>query len=166
MAGDHAVITARRSKRLDDISEEHKREIKEAFNLFDIDKKGVIEQYELRIALRALGFECDREELRDLINQYDTSESGKITFETFYSVMVKKIRNRDPNEEVEKAFSLFDEDNKGYITLKNLRRVSKEIGENLNDEELQAMIDEFDKELKGYISKDEFKEIMLQTSIF
>ena len=30
------------------------------------------------------------------------------------------------------AFRLFDDDETGYITLKNLRRVSKEIGESMN----------------------------------
>lgn len=42
------------------------------------------------------------------------------------------------------------------ITIKNLRRVSKELGENLGDRELEAMIEEFDKNLDGSISLDEF----------
>lgn len=42
------------------------------------------------------------------------------------------------------------------ITIKNLQRVSKELGENLGDRELEAMIDEFDKNLDGSISLDEF----------
>jgi Ca2+-binding EF-hand superfamily protein len=36
-----------------------------------------------------------------------------------------------------------------------LRRVARELGENLSDDELQAMIDEFDKDQDGY-SKDLF----------
>lgn len=39
---------------------------------------------------------------------------------------------------------------KGRISLKNLRRVARELGENLTDDELQAMIDEFDKDQDGY----------------
>ncbi|CAM9357821.1 unnamed protein product, partial [Laminaria digitata] len=42
------------------------------------------------------------------------------------------------------------------ITIKNLQRVSKELGENLGDLELEAMIEEFDKNLDGSISLDEF----------
>ena len=43
-------------------------------------------------------------------------------------------RNALPRE----AFELFDEDGKGSISLRNMRHISKELGENLSDEELQA----------------------------
>jgi len=44
--------------------------------------------------------------------------------------------------------------------LRNLRRVARELGENLSDEELQAMIDEFDKDGDGAINESEFLGIM------
>ena len=37
-----------------------------------------------------------------------------------------------------------------------MKRVARELGENLSEEELQAMIDEFDRDQDGEISSDEF----------
>lgn len=71
-----------------------------------------------------------------------------------------KILSRDPSEEIRKAFSLFDEHGTGKITLSNLRRVAKELGEPLDEEELQAMIDEFDLDQDGAINQQEFFSIM------
>ncbi len=50
--------------------------------------------------------------------------------------MTKKFNERDPTDEILKAFKLFDEDNSGKITLRNLKRVARELGENLSDDEL------------------------------
>jgi len=74
--------------------------------------------------------------------------------------MSEKILARDPLDEIRRAFQLFDDDNTGKITLRNLRRVAKEIGEKLDDEELQAMIEEFYLDQDGEINEQEFFAIM------
>ena len=110
--------------------------------------------------MRALGFDVKKPEIVELMNEYDWEGTGSIEYADFLDIMTTKIRNRDPVEEILKAFKLFDEDNTGKISLRNLKRVARELGENLSDDELQAMIDEFDKDQDGEISEQEFLNIM------
>ena len=57
--------------------------------------------------------------------------------QTFAAMLVsERILARDPMEEIRRAFQLFDDDNTGKISLRNLRRVAKEIGDRLEDDEL------------------------------
>lgn len=63
---------------------------------------------------------------------------GKIAFQDFLNLMTEKISDQDANKEIMKAFQLFDDDNTGKISFKNLKRVAMELGENLTDEELQV----------------------------
>lgn len=79
--------------------------------------------------------------------------------------MTEKILSRDPLEEVRKAFKLFDEDNTGRISLRNLRHIAMELGENIAEEELHAMIDEFDLDGDGEINEQEFIAIMTEAGL-
>ena len=101
--------------------------------------------------MRALGFEPKKEEIKKMIADIDKDGSGTIDFEEFLTMMTAKMGERDSREEIMKAFRLFDDDETGKISFKNLKRVAKELGENMTDEELQEMIDEADRDGDGEV---------------
>ncbi|CAL8329662.1 unnamed protein product [Gadus morhua 'NCC'] len=149
-----------------ELTEEQKQEIREAFDLFDTDGTGTIDVKELKVAMRALGFEPKKEEIKKMIADIDKQGSGMIDFNDFLSMMTPKMSEKDFTEEILKAFRLFDDDCTGRISFKNLKRVAKELGENLTDEELQEMIDEADRDGDGEVNEQEFLRIMKKTSLY
>ncbi|XP_068596264.1 uncharacterized protein cetn2 [Brachionichthys hirsutus] len=149
-----------------ELTEEQKQEIREAFELFDTDGSGFIDVKELKVAMRALGFEPKKEEIKKMISEVDKDGTGKISFADFLAVMTQKMAEKDSKEEILKAFRLFDDDETGKISFKNLKRVAKELGENLTDEELQEMIDEADRDGDGEVNQQEFLRIMKKTCLY
>jgi len=148
------------------LTDEQKQEIKEAFDLFDTDGLGKIDAKELKVAMRALGFETTKEEIRKIILDMDREGNGTIEYQDFLDLMTIKMQERDPVEEMRKAFRLFIDDDSNKISLKHLRRVAKDLGENMTDEELQEMIDEADRDGDGEISEEDFIRIMTKTNLF
>merc|ERR1711904_231228 len=163
--GSNAAKGAKRPGK-SELTEEQKQEIREAFDLFDTDGSGAIDAKELKVAMRALGFEPKKDEIRKMISDIDKDGDGTIDFDEFMMMMTAKMAEKDSREEIVKAFRLFDDDETGRISFKNLKRVAKELGENMTDEELMEMVDEADRDGDGEINEEEFLRIMKKTSLF
>ncbi|KAK4522589.1 hypothetical protein GAYE_PCTG10G0479 [Galdieria yellowstonensis] len=148
------------------LTEDERQEIKEAFELFDIDSTGAIDTKEFKIALRALGFEIEKEEASRIISKLDKDGSGMILYEDFERVVSQKMAERDPEQEILKAFKLFDTDDSGGISLEDLRRVADELGESISNEELQEMIDEADRTGRREINYEDFSRILKRSHFF
>lgn len=148
-------------KKRRELSPEQKQEIKEAFDLFDTDKDQRIDYHELKVAMRALGFDVKKADVLKVLHEYDREESGTISFEDYNDCMTERMLQRDPRQELEKAFKLFDDDDTGKISIRNLRRVARDLGETMSEDELAAMIEEFDTDGDGEINIEDFVTIML-----
>ena len=149
-----------------ELSEEQQNDISEAFSLFDAAGTGTIQTKELKVAIRALGFEPKKEEIKKMICEVDRDGSGKVKYEDFLTLMTIKMAEKDVKEEIVKAFNLFDDDKTGKISFENLKKVAISLGENLTDEELQEMIEEADCDGDNEVSQDEFFKIMKKTSLY
>lgn len=92
-----ATKAKRRTHTRPELSEEHKQEIKEAFELFDTDKDGCVDYHELKVAMRALGFDLKKAEVLKILRDHDKTGQGLMDFEDFAKIS-------------ELAFFFFDRD--------------------------------------------------------
>ena len=177
------------------LTDEEISEAKEAFSLFDKDGDGSITTKELGTVMRSLGAlllihlrpfvlvlrstllgqNPTENELIDMINEVDADGNGVIDFPEFLTMMERKMRDSDSDEEIKEAFKVFDKDGNGYISAAELRYVMNSlgalllihlrplvlvlhsplrIGEKLTEDEVDEMIREADIDGDGQINYD------------
>mmetsp|Transcript_8435 Transcript_8435/g.17408 ORF Transcript_8435/g.17408 Transcript_8435/m.17408 type:complete len:151 (+) Transcript_8435:119-571(+) len=143
------------------LSEDEVADLKEAFNMFDIDGDGTITLVELKKVMKSLGQNPTDKELRQMIESVDDNGDHEIDFQEFLILMSsKKGNNDDPDKELRDAFRVFDEDGNGTISRSELKKLMKNLGQALSDAELDAMMDEVDTDGNGEIDFEEFKSMM------
>mmetsp|Transcript_128018 Transcript_128018/g.235505 ORF Transcript_128018/g.235505 Transcript_128018/m.235505 type:complete len:142 (+) Transcript_128018:15-440(+) len=138
----------------------------EAFDLFDTDGSGEIDSKELKVAMRSLGFEPTNEEIIRMIEEVDDDGSGSMQYDEFLILMTDKMLNRDPKDDMLKAFRLLDEHESGKITFQSLRRTAKELGMDWSDKDIQAMFDVADKDNDGEVNEKDFLRVMKICGMF
>merc|ERR1739845_211038 len=131
-----------KAKKTTELTESQKTEIKEAFELFDTDGSGSIASGELKVAMKALGFEPKPGEIEKLIHSVDDDGDGEMDYDDFERMMENKILSKDPKDDCMKAFRLMNKtkeedtsEEAQLITLENLKNICKDLGEKSADEE-------------------------------
>ena len=76
----------------------------------------------------------------------DEERNGEISFDVFLDAINNKLDDKESKEGIRRIFDLFIGDpNADTITLSSLKKISKELGENMSDEELKIMLERASK---------------------
>ena len=142
------------------LSADEIEEIKEAFDIFDVDRSGAISVQELLNAMRSLGFDTKNPAIFQMIADMDEDGNGEIEFEEFLDMMTARISDRNTKEDLERVFKLFDDKRTGEISVENLRRVAKELGEDIPEEELREIILRADLDGDGKLTFNDFYAVI------
>lgn len=145
-----------------ELSADDVRELKEAFNLFDKDKNGMIDCEELREVMQSLGQMPTQEQLEDMIHEIDTDNDGVVDFDEFLQMMTKHRLEERSNylQDLSDAFDVFDTNKDGVISHAELKTMMHNLGELLTDREIAAMINEVDTDGDGNVNFDEFVTLL------
>ena len=149
------------------LSQDEVDEIKQAFDLFDTNQTGKIDPKELKAAMQSLGFDSKNPTIYQLIADLDTPDNAKnggIEFDGFVEAINNKLGDKETKDGIQRIFSLFiDDPNQNTITLTSLRRIARELGEQMSNEELKDMLERASGNGQE-LTFDEFYEIMTKKS--
>jgi len=110
-------------------------------------------------------------ELSSFIDILDPDSVGYVSYDNFVAVCALKINARSDDskaEEVGTAYKLFTKGSEGPITIAHLRRVARELKEDVSDEMLRNMILEANGGAgltRGVVVED-FQSVMIRAGVF
>lgn len=146
-----------------DLTEQEKKDLKDAFNLFDTDGNGTIDVQEMKAALDAMGFEASGgDTIYQMIGQIDTDGSGAVDlqeFTEFFSRQVVKVHTR---KSVREIFDMFDVEGKGYITKDDIEEVAHDLGDYVDPKEAGLAFAQVNTSKTGLISFQEFYSVYVK----
>ena len=152
----------------EELEQRQNEEIKEVFNLFDVERKGIINGHNMKICLKTLGIDMKQKELEDLLKQtYNKDVTQTFKYEEFYQLVKKKLKEKDPDVEYGEQFKLLcdfkpgDERDLMKITINKeyLTDLAKNVGEIMSSDEIDEMISIVGGE-DGTININQFIEFM------
>ena len=146
---------------IDNLSQDKIKEYKNVFNLYDSNKDGIVNSDELENILKSININVSDEEIKEIIEELGLEGNGEVNFEDFVSIVNRREKDVDSEEEVLKAFKLFDKEGNGLININELKNIMLSVGNNIKEEELNDMLKEADTDMDGYINYEEFIRSLL-----
>ncbi|KAH7384071.1 EF-hand superfamily Ca2+-modulated protein [Phaeosphaeria sp. MPI-PUGE-AT-0046c] len=169
-------------------------EIREAFALFAVQhpdhedaKEGVLRKDDVRRCLISLNLGPDKSEIPAILATIDPLNTGFVEFIPFFSYAAIAMHSKEEGseedddgdeymaesnaEELSAAYRLFTHGGTGPITLGHLRRVAKELREDVPDDVLKDMILEANGGVKGKgkdmggVSLEDFESVMRRAGL-
>ena len=124
-----------------------------------------------------MGQNPTEDELNNMVMEVDLDGNGTIEFPEFLEMMKQKASTVDQEGELRfifqtvliifllhrEAFRIFDRNKDGFISVKELKKVTTMLGASLTKEELEEFMKEADVVTKRK-EKNEFKQILLTSS--
>ncbi|ESW09833.1 hypothetical protein PHAVU_009G160100 [Phaseolus vulgaris] len=139
------------------LSEEEIGGLKELFKMIDADNSGTITFDELKEGLKRVGSDLMESEIKDLMDAADIDNSGTLDYGEFIAATVH-LNKLEREENLVSAFSYFDKDASGYITIDEIQQACKDFG--LEDVHIDEIVKEIDQDNDGQIDYGEFAAMM------
>lgn len=123
--------------------------------------EGVVAARHVKVALRAMGFPVKKSDVAELLAEHGHEPDAALDWPAFSELVSSKVTERTPQDEVRRAFQLFDLTGSGRISLADLSAIARQLQCGIEPAELADMIGEFDADGDGCIDEAEFRAIVM-----
>ncbi|CAF5216380.1 unnamed protein product, partial [Rotaria magnacalcarata] len=100
------------------LTEDQVAEIRDAFNMYDKERKGEIPTSILGTVMKNLGHNLKPDQLAECIDAVDGDGSGTVDFDEFLALMQKKTKEAEDERELREVFRVFDKNSRGVIDVR------------------------------------------------
>ncbi len=146
---------------VDNLTDEQIIEFREAFQAFDKDGNGSITTKELGTVMRSLGQNLSEIEIKEVIDEVDEDKNGTIDFQEFLSLMARKMKIVDKEDELLDALKILDLEGTGKISKYQLRYIILSTESGLNGNDVEEILKKTDFDEDGNINLNDFIKILM-----
>lgn len=138
-----------------------RKELQEAFFLFDYDKDGKITSREVGPAVRSVGLNPTEGELKEMMTDVNNT-GGKVDVNGLVQIINKRYQSMcTTTDELKDAFQVFDKNGNGMVSIGDIKHSLTTLGERLADEELDELIREVDQNGEGQVNFEDVIKVLL-----
>merc|ERR1711972_1278624 len=113
------------------------QEFKEAFQMIDADRNGIITVGDLKATYASLGV---RNIDQDMLENMVAEAGAPINFTIYLNMLADKLHGTDPEDVILKAFKIFDPENKGVVHKQYMIDILKSQADRFTEEEAAQML--------------------------
>ena len=131
-----------------------------AFERFDKDYDGYISIEDLAEIMKKVGKSINQGEMQDLEGEINPHEIGMFDLKEYISIMQRRKRDKDSDEDLLAIFKIIDKDENDLIGPDELLNFMSSLEHKVSHEETEEMIKEFDGDGDGFCTFKEFVKMM------
>ena len=131
-----------------------------AFERFDKDYDGYISIEDLAEIMKKVGKSINQGEMQDLEGEINPHENGMFDLKEYISIMQRRKRDKDSDEDLLAIFKIIDKDENDLIGPDELLNFMSSLEHKVSHEETEEMIKEFDGDGDGFCTFKEFVKMM------
>ena len=144
-----------------DLPKNKGEEYKKVFESYSKGQEGNVNKQELANIFKAINIDASDEEIKEIIKKMDLEDKKEINYDEFLTIINQREKDVDEEEEVLKAFKVFDKEGNGLININELKNIMLSMGNNWSENEINEMFAEADIDMDGYLNYEDFVRTMM-----